>query len=99
MKAPLAALVLCAGAADAACRQALALGLDVSGSVDAQEYRLQTDGLAAALLHPEVVEAFLALSDLPVSLAIYEWSGPGTQVIVHALIAGIMARRGPSSGG
>ena len=33
----------------AACRQALALGLDVSGSVDACEYRLQIDGLAQAL--------------------------------------------------
>ena len=48
----LAGLALTAGPA-AACRQALALGLDVSGSVDAVEYRLQTAGLAAALMAPE----------------------------------------------
>ncbi|MCW1950803.1 MAG: DUF1194 domain-containing protein, partial [Octadecabacter sp.] len=42
------------------CRQALALGLDVSGSVDVQEYRLQLDGLALALGDPEVTAALLA---------------------------------------
>lgn len=62
-------------AARADCRQALALGLDVSGSVDAQEYRLQLDGLAAALRHPEVVGALLALPRDPVRIAVYEWSG------------------------
>lgn len=35
-------------AAQANCRLALALGLDVSGSVDSREYRLQLDGLANA---------------------------------------------------
>ena len=44
----------------AACRQALALGLDVSGSVDTDEYRLQLDGLAAALTSPEVVSALIS---------------------------------------
>lgn len=57
------------------CRQALALGLDVSGSVDESEYRLQLDGLAAALLSPQVQEAFLAMPQAPVELAVYEWSG------------------------
>lgn len=61
--------------AQAECRQALALGLDVSGSVDAHEYRLQTDGLAAALLSRDVQAAFLALPEAPVRLMIYEWSG------------------------
>lgn len=61
-----------------ACREALALALDVSGSVDGREYRQQLDGLAAALTDPEVQDAFLALPDAPVDLAIYEWSGPGT---------------------
>ncbi len=65
--------------ATAGCRQALALGLDVSGSVDSQEYRLQLDGLAAALQHPEVVEALLAMPEHPVELAVYEWSGPFDQ--------------------
>jgi len=61
------------------CRQALALGLDVSGSVDAEEYRLQLDGLAAALSHPEVREVLLAPGGAPVHLLVYEWSGPGFQ--------------------
>ncbi|MEM9846126.1 MAG: DUF1194 domain-containing protein, partial [Pseudomonadota bacterium] len=60
------ALVVFAAAAQAGCRQALALGLDVSGSVDTREYRLQTDGLAEALRDPEVQSAFLALPSLPV---------------------------------
>lgn len=79
------ALVGClwAAGAEAACRQALVLGLDVSGSVDAQEYRLQVDGLAAALMHPEVVESILAFPDVPVRLAVFEWSGPvGQRVVV-----------------
>lgn len=72
-------LVLWAGASDAACRQALSIGLDVSGSVDAREYRLQTDGLAAALTAPEVEAAFLAMPDARVALSVFEWSGPGAQ--------------------
>lgn len=64
-----------ATAAGAACRQALVLGLDVSGSVDAAEYRLQLDGVAAALNAPEVAAAFLAVPQAPVRLAIFEWSG------------------------
>lgn len=65
--------------ASANCRQALAMGLDVSGSVDANEYRLQLDGLAAALGHQDVVAALLAMPSAPVRLAIYEWSAPGDQ--------------------
>ncbi|MGX9350780.1 DUF1194 domain-containing protein [Shimia sp. W99] len=81
MKTGLFALLLAAlpGVATAECRQALALGLDVSGSVDSKEYRLQLDGLAAALQHPEVVEALLSLPAHPVDLAVYEWSGPYDQ--------------------
>ncbi|WP_187430464.1 hypothetical protein ROLI_006280 [Roseobacter fucihabitans] len=62
--------------AHAACRQALAMGLDVSGSVDLREYRLQLDGLITALNHPDVVAALLAAPDAPVSLLVFEWSGP-----------------------
>ena len=64
---------------DLLCRQALALGLDVSASVNAQEYRLQLDGLAAALTHPDVRHALLAVPGLPVRLAVFEWSGPEDQ--------------------
>lgn len=89
-----------AGAAQAACRQALALGLDVSGSVDAVEYRLQIDGLAGALMRPEVQAAFLALPDAPVRLYVYEWAGlpsqrvliPWTEIATAADLAAIAAR-------
>lgn len=74
--------VLAAGAADAACRQALALGLDVSGSVDAREYRLQINGLAGALDDPAVRSAMLSSPGAPVSVLVYEWSGPADQAII-----------------
>ncbi|HKL06011.1 MAG TPA: DUF1194 domain-containing protein [Roseovarius sp.] len=67
------------GAAQAQCRQALALGVDVSGSVDGREYRLQLDGLAAALRDPDVRQAFLAMPQAPVRLLVYEWAGQGQQ--------------------
>ncbi len=57
-----------------ACRLALVLAMDVSSSVDLAEDRLQRSGLAAALLAPEVQEAFF-LSPDPVALQIFEWSG------------------------
>lgn len=58
----------------AQCRQALALGLDVSGSVDSQEYRLQLDGLASALRSSEVSGLILSNPATFVRLAVYEWS-------------------------
>lgn len=64
------------------CRQALALGLDVSGSVDSLEYQLQLRGLAAALNHDSVRAAFLNMPDTPVRLAVYEWSGPTDHAII-----------------
>ncbi|MEM9582429.1 MAG: DUF1194 domain-containing protein [Pseudomonadota bacterium] len=59
----------------AACRLALALGMDVSGSVDQVEYRLQMDGLAAALTNAEVQAQLLQMTDVPIWLSAYEWSG------------------------
>jgi hypothetical protein len=81
----LAALVYAAipqatSAAD--CRQALALGLDVSGSVDAREYRLQMDGVAQALMSPTVKSALLSQPNAPLMLLVFEWSGPEDQHIV-----------------
>jgi len=64
-----------AAAQDTACRQALALGLDVSGSVDAREYRMQREGLIYALGTPRVRAALLALPNTPVHIMVYEWSG------------------------
>ena len=72
-------LCLLANPLSAQCRQALALGMDVSGSVDSREYRLQLSGLAAALRHPEVVQLILSNPSTFVRIAIYEWSEPGHQ--------------------
>ena len=65
----------------AACRLALLLALDASSSVDATEDQLQRGGLAAALVAPEVVAAFLASED-PVALAAFEWSGRYNQEVL-----------------
>ncbi len=70
----------CAASA-AGCRLALVLAMDVSSSVDAAEDRLQRGGLAAALAAPEVRAAFFA-ADLPVALAVYEWSGRYNQELI-----------------
>lgn len=69
-----------AGQALADCRQALALALDVSGSVDAREYRQQIGGVAEALDSPEVRARILAMPQAPVRLMVFEWSGPQEQV-------------------
>lgn len=74
-------IIMC-GTGVSACRLALALGLDVSGSVDSREYRLQLDGLAAALLHPDVVASLFALPAAPVRIAVFEWSGPEHQTVL-----------------
>lgn len=65
----------------AECRLALALAMDISSSVDADEDALQRGGLAAALVSPEIRDAFLA-PGLPVALAVYEWSGRYNQELL-----------------
>lgn len=70
------------GAAAAQCRQALILGMDVSGSVNEQEYQLQFTGLARALLSDEVRDRLLLLPEQPVVFGVFEWSGPNYQRII-----------------
>jgi len=78
--AALMALISCHAAfAQTPCRQALALGLDISGSVDRREYSLQMEGLAAALTDPSVLDAFMSMPSAPIRLFIFEWAGIGTQ--------------------
>ncbi|MCX7298982.1 MAG: DUF1194 domain-containing protein [Rhodobacterales bacterium] len=64
------------GPAAADCRQALVIGMDVSASVDAEDYRLQVNGMAAALEAAELRDLILMQPEAPVRLAIFEWSGP-----------------------
>lgn len=77
---PFLALLWGAGPA-AACRLALALGFDVSSSVDEVDYAIQRDGIIAALQAPEIRRAFLAPRE-PVALAIFEWGGRRRQALV-----------------
>lgn len=56
-----------------ACAMALVLGLDVSASVSAGEYRAQQDGLADALTHSDVTNAIVDLGGLWITA--FEWSG------------------------
>jgi hypothetical protein len=70
------------GHANAACRQALIFALDVSSSVDATEYALQVNGLAGALLDPDVQAVLLSQPQAPISLSVFEWSGRYDQRLV-----------------
>ena len=68
--------------AGASCRVALALGLDISSSVDDAEYQLQMQGLAAALEDARVIEAILTPEGTYIAAAAYEWSGYPQQDVV-----------------
>ncbi len=76
-----------AGAKAAPCWMALAVGLDVSGSVDRHEYGLQTGGLAAALMDRDVQAAIFAVPGAHVALTVYEWSGPSSQRMILPWVA------------
>jgi hypothetical protein len=106
--------MLIPGAAEAACRLALVLALDVSGSVDEAEYALQLDGIATALELPELRDAILAFPEAPVALAVFEWSassyqrdilgwtelsGPGDLASVIAHLRGWQREAAPESTG
>ncbi len=62
----------------AACDLALALAVDVSASISAEEYALQLGGLADALLHPEVAEA---LTHGRAAVMLAQWSGQTRQTV------------------
>lgn len=75
-------LALMASPAHAGCRLALVLALDVSASVDADEYGLQTGGMARALTSPQVSGILLSDPANPVAIAVFVWSGPRDQALV-----------------
>jgi Ca-activated chloride channel family protein len=62
--------------AASACDLALVLAVDVSGSVDTEEYRTQMDGLAAALRDSTVVDA---LVEQRAQVTLIQWSGRSRQ--------------------
>ncbi len=63
------------------CSIELILALDVSGSVDWKEYRLQRVGIASAFRDPELIEL---VSYLPggIQIALTQWSGEFDQRVV-----------------
>ncbi|MEO1640136.1 MAG: DUF1194 domain-containing protein [Pseudomonadota bacterium] len=63
----------------AACEVALMLAVDVSGSVDPDEYRTQMDGLADALTDRSITGALVGGQS---KLALMQWTGKGRQRVV-----------------
>jgi Ca-activated chloride channel family protein len=61
-----------------ACDLALALAVDVSGSVDAEEFRIQMDGLAEGLRDPAVSEALVRGQ---ANVMLVQWTGSSRQQI------------------
>lgn len=78
MKPILIALLLCAAShvQARACDVGLALTVDVSGSIDANEYDLQMQGLASALRDSSVADALVAAK---AQVAVVLWSGQSRQ--------------------
>lgn len=68
--------------AHAFCKLALVLGLDISSSVNTDEYRLQLEGLADALQTAEVIDAILKPEGAHIAAAAYEWSGYQQQDVI-----------------
>ena len=62
-----------------ACEVALLLSIDISGSIDAGEYAIQTQGLALAMNDAAIVDALVAGQ---MTLAVVHWSGVGRQALV-----------------
>jgi hypothetical protein len=60
----------------------LVLAIDVSGSIDAVEGRLQRDGYIAAIRHPDVIEAIQSGELGSIALAYVEWAGYDHRVLV-----------------
>jgi hypothetical protein len=55
----------------------LVLAVDASGSIDADEFRLQREGYAEALSHPAVLAAIAGKPRGAIAVAMVEWGAPG----------------------
>ncbi len=60
----------------------LVLAVDVSGSMDFEERKLQRDGYVNAFLHPEVIAAIGSGMTGSIAVAYVEWAGPKAQSLV-----------------
>lgn len=61
-----------------ACEVALALTVDVSGSVDREEYALQMNGLSGALREPTVSQALVVRQ---AAVMLVQWTGTSRQIV------------------
>jgi len=59
----------------------LVLAIDSSSSVSMDEYYLQLEGYAAAFRHPELLKAIASGPRKAIAVTLFEWSGPGRQVV------------------
>jgi hypothetical protein len=60
----------------------LVLAVDVSGSMDLDEQRLQRAGYLRAIVHDDVLDAVLSGPQQRIALTYMEWAGPGSQTVV-----------------
>jgi hypothetical protein len=60
----------------------LVLAVDASGSIDADEFRLQREGYAEALAHPAVLAAIAGKPRGAIAVAMVEWGSPGAAATV-----------------
>lgn len=79
MRAVLLSSLLSFGAPAQGCEVALMLAVDVSGSVSPNEYRIQMDGLATALVDRAISGALI---EGQAKLALMQWTGSGRQRVV-----------------
>ncbi|MBW8269243.1 DUF1194 domain-containing protein [Caldovatus aquaticus] len=93
------AAALGAAAEAAAVDLLLVLALDASGSMDADEFRLQREGCAEALTHPATLAAVASRPRGAIAVAVVEWGSPGAPATVlgwrrvaDAASAGALAR-------
>jgi len=83
-RALLTAVMLGAAPAPAlACALELILAVDVSGSIDGNEFALQTEGIAVAFEHPHMIEA-IARQEGGIMVTLTQWSGATRQRQVTA---------------
>ena len=59
----------------------LVLAIDCSYSVDASEFQLQINGLAAAFANSQIIDAITHGQYRRISVALVQWSGPKSQII------------------
>src|SRR3954467_14076019 len=77
----LAAIAPAARAADSV-DMLLVLAADVSRSVTEGKFKLQREGAAAAITHPEVLQAITSAPNRRIAVGFVEWATAGMQAVV-----------------